>query len=131
MELPASLTLARTAVRIAAISSGFRVISAGSLSVAGMLLNMQSGLNFKDSTSKILGSLISIENTQNVTLLKTLREFFNSDCSQRATADKMHIHHKTIRYRLAEIEQQSEMDLSVHEDRTLIYLTLQIYDLTF
>jgi DNA-binding PucR family transcriptional regulator len=43
--------------------------------------------------------------------------FFESDCSQRVAAERLFVHHKTLRYRLERIRQLTGLDLSRHEDR--------------
>jgi sugar diacid utilization regulator/GAF domain-containing protein len=63
-------------------------------------------------------------------LIKTLRAFFDNDCSQRRAAESLFIHPKTLSYRLAQIGDLSGLDLSVHSDRVRADLALRMLQLT-
>src|SRR5215470_14765084 len=59
-------------------------------------------------------------------LLRTLRAFFDADCSQRTAAERLFVHHKTLRYRLGRIQQLTGLDLGRHEDRMRADLALRL-----
>jgi DNA-binding PucR family transcriptional regulator len=61
--------------------------------------------------------------------METLRAYFAENCSQHATARRLRLHHKTVAYRLDKIARLTGFDLSEHESRMLLDLTLRMNDL--
>lgn len=61
-------------------------------------------------------------------LLDTLRAFFDRQLSLKRTADDMHIHINTLRYRLSKLESLTNMKLDRPEDITAFYLALRFLD---
>ena len=49
-------------------------------------------------------------------LVATLRAYLAANCSQQDAAQRLFIHHKTMRYRLERIEKLTGLDLRSHED---------------
>lgn len=66
----------------------------------------------------LTGSLIDYDARNSGALLRTLRAFFDADCSLRTAAERLFVHHKTLRYRLERIQQLTGLDLGRHEDPT-------------
>jgi DNA-binding PucR family transcriptional regulator len=65
----------------------------------------------------VTGPLVDYDRAHGAALVQTLRAFFDADCSQRVAAERLFIHHKTLRYRLERIKQMTGLDLNRHEDR--------------
>ncbi len=63
-------------------------------------------------------------------LLATLLAFFRAECSQRAAAEQLFIHHKTLRHRLKQIRTLTGLDLSKHPDRVRADLALPLLEVT-
>jgi DNA-binding PucR family transcriptional regulator len=63
------------------------------------------------------GPLLACDRDNDGSLIRTLRAFFDADCSQRVAAEHLFVHHKTLRYRLEQTKQLTGLDLSRHEDR--------------
>ncbi|AKL77269.1 MULTISPECIES: CdaR family transcriptional regulator [Bacillus] len=61
-------------------------------------------------------------------LLDTLRAFFDRQLSLKRTADDMHIHINTLRYRLSKLESLTNMKLDRPEDIAAFYLALRFLD---
>lgn len=62
-------------------------------------------------------------------LVRTLRAFFDNDCSQRRAAEALFIHPKTLSYRLGQISELSGLDLQLHADRVRADLALRMLQL--
>ena len=75
----------------------------------------------------VIGPLLEYDRTKDGELLKTLRAYFDADCSQRAAADTLFIHHKTLSYRLKQIRELTGLDLNCHTDRMRTDLALRIH----
>ncbi|MED5048926.1 sugar diacid recognition domain-containing protein [Bacillus siamensis] len=61
-------------------------------------------------------------------LLDTLRAFFDRQLSLKRTANDMHIHINTLRYRLSKLESLTNMKLDRPKDITAFYLALLFLD---
>ncbi len=62
-------------------------------------------------------------------LVATLRAYLAANCSQQDAAQRLYIHHKTMRYRLERIEKLTGLDLRSHEDRVRVDLALKINEM--
>lgn len=78
----------------------------------------------------ITGPLQEYDSAHDGALVRTLRAYFDNDCSQRRAADALFIHPKTLSYRLAQINDLSGLDLQAHADRVRADLALRMLQLT-
>jgi len=123
----------RTAHREAAIallaatkfSTGNIAIS-DELGVLGLLLSIRHDSNIEGLVGAILGDVVDHDIKHNYVLAKTLRAYFDADCSLQTTASVLHVHQKTVRYRLTQFEQLSGMDLRKHENRMMVDIALRM-----
>ena len=76
-------------------------------------------------TNRVLGPVLDNDRRSNSELLDTLREFLASSCSWTRTAEAMHLHVNTVRYRIERVEQLTGRDLSRLEDRVDVFLALK------
>lgn len=76
----------------------------------------------------VTGPLAAYDVQHNGSLLVTLRAFFDSNCSQKRAAEMLFVHPKTLRYRLDQISQLSDLDLAVHADRMRADLALRLLE---
>ena len=81
----------------------------------------------REFVRQMLGDVIDYDKKREGRLLETLRVYFESNCSQQDAANKLFVHHKTVRYRLTRIEELSGLDLSKHEDRINLDLALKVH----
>jgi hypothetical protein len=83
-----------------------------------------------ESAQNLLRPLIDYDNQNNASLLATLWTFALCSCDHNETAEKLHIHRNTLRYRLSKIEhllpKGSLKGLSFH--RLFLALTLHLLD---
>lgn len=78
----------------------------------------------------ITGPLQEYDSRHDGALVRTLRAYFDNDCSQRRAAEALFIHPKTLSYRLAQIGELSGLDLQLHADRVRADLALRMLQLT-
>lgn len=74
----------------------------------------------------IMKDLIAHDARSRGELVATLRTFLDCDCSWVRTAETMHLHVNSLRYRIARVEKITNKDLSNHADRTDLYLALKL-----
>ncbi len=118
---------ASTALRAAAKLKAGTVASYDELGVIRLFVASQGDDSIREFVRQMLGEVIEYDKRKDAQLLETLRIYFESNCSQQDAADKLFVHHKTVRYRLTRIEQLNGLDLSKHEDRINLDLALKVY----
>ena len=97
------------------------------LGVIGLLLKVRSDGELGKFVTDTLSKVIAHDAKHHGVLTKTVRAYFESNCAQQATARKLYVHEKTVRYRLTRFEALTGLDLSRHEDRMLVDLALGMY----
>ena len=118
---------ASTALRAAERLKAGTVASYDELGVVRLFVASQGDDSIREFVRQMLGDVIEYDERKEGQLLETLRIYFESNCSQQDAADKLFVHHKTVRYRLTRIEQLSGLDLSKHEDRINLDLALKVH----
>ena len=91
-----------------------------------MLLGTGSDPDLQAFIEEVTAPLVAYDREHDGSLVLTLRAFFDCNCSQKAAADRLFIHHKTMRYRLERIKQLNGLDLSQHADRMRADFALRI-----
>jgi sugar diacid utilization regulator/putative methionine-R-sulfoxide reductase with GAF domain len=117
VTLPSALNEARTALSAAHRLGGENVFLYEELGIVRLLLGSGDDPDLLTFIEEVTGPLLAYDRENDGSLIRTLRAFFDSDCSQRVAAERLFIHHKTLRYRLERIKQLTGLDLSRHEDR--------------
>lgn len=97
------------------------------LGVLGLLLSIRNDGDVTGVVGAVLGEVVEHDRKHNHVLARTLRSYFDLDCSLQATALRLHVHQKTVRYRLTQFEQLSGMDLRRHENRMMVDLALRMH----
>lgn len=97
--------------------------------VVGMLLGLRHEAGMQRFLELNFGRLLHEEEKQREQFMQTLRVFFDVNCSQEAAAQRLGVHRKTIRYRLAKISELTGLDFSTHDDRLVADLSLYVYRL--
>lgn len=118
---------ASTALRAAERLKAGTVASYDELGVVRLFAASQGDDSIREFVGQMLDDIIEYDERKDGRLLETLRVYFESNCSQQDAADKLFVHHKTVRYRLTRIEQLSGLDLSKHEDRINLDLALKVH----
>jgi sugar diacid utilization regulator/putative methionine-R-sulfoxide reductase with GAF domain len=115
--LPSGLNEARTALSAARRLGTETAFLYEELGIVRLLLGSGDDPDLQAFIEDVTGPLVAYDREHGGSLVQTLRGFFDADCSQRLAAERLFIHHKTLRYRLERIKHLTGLDLSRHEDR--------------
>ena len=74
---------------------------------------------------RVLGAVLDHDRRTHADLLTTLQAFLACSCSWTRTAESLHLHVNTVRYRIERVEQLTGRDLSSLEDRVDVFLALK------
>ncbi len=118
---------ASTALRAAEKLQSGTVASYDELGVVRLFVASQGDDSIREFVRQMLGDIVDYDERKDGRLLETLRSYFEANCSQQDAAEKLLVHHKTVRYRLTRIEELSGLDLSKHEDRINLDLALKVH----
>ncbi|WP_066913162.1 helix-turn-helix domain-containing protein [Millisia brevis] len=99
------------------------------LGIVRLLLGHEDA-DFRSFVREITGPLQEYDDTNDGALMKTLRAYFDSNCSQKDAAELLYIHHKTLAYRLDRIRKLTGLDLSRHSDRMRADLALRLLEVS-
>lgn len=127
--LPAAFNEAETALSASHRLGGNNTSLYEELGVVRLLLGSGSDPDLQTFIDDVTGPLVAYDRENNGALVRTLRAFFDADCSQRVAAEKLFVHHKTLRYRLERIKQLTGLDLSRHDDRMRADVALRLLQL--
>lgn len=72
--------------------------------------------------NELLKPIMPLLNEENLSLYKTLQQYFLSNCDLALTAENLFIHQNTLRYRLNKIEQITTLSFNKIEDKFSLYL---------
>ena len=130
LELPRALNEARAAMDAARRLGTAEACFYDELGVVRLLVGGHEDPDLEKFVAGVTQPLLDYDASHDGALLATLRAFFQADCSQRAAAERLFIHHKTLRYRLEQIRSLTGLDLSRHSDRVRADLALQLLEVT-
>ncbi|NMO05172.1 GAF domain-containing protein [Gordonia sp. TBRC 11910] len=99
------------------------------LGIVRLLLGNEDA-DFQSFVREITGPLQDYDDANDGALMKTLRAYFDSNCSQKDAAQLLYIHHKTLAYRLDRIRKLTGLDLSQHSDRMRADLALRLLEVS-
>lgn len=125
-ELPSGLNEAKTALSAAWRLGGQSVMLYEELGIVRLLLGSGDDPDLQTFVNDVTGPLIAYDRETDGALVRTLRAFFDADCSQRVAAERLFVHHKTLRYRLERIKALTGLDLNRHEDRMRADVALRL-----
>jgi DNA-binding PucR family transcriptional regulator len=75
--------------------------------------------------TRVLGPVLEYDARNDAGLFDTLRAFMDCSGSWSRTAESLHVHVNTVRYRIARVGQLTGRDLSSLEDRVDVFLALR------
>jgi sugar diacid utilization regulator/putative methionine-R-sulfoxide reductase with GAF domain len=130
LELPRALNEARAAMDAARRLGQVEACFYDELGVVRLLVGGNEDPDLEKFVAGVTQPLLDYDASHDGALLATLRAFFQAECSQRAAAERLFIHHKTLRYRLTQIRSLTGLDLSRHSDRVRADLALQLLEVT-
>ncbi|MGH3413636.1 MAG: PucR family transcriptional regulator [Marmoricola sp.] len=74
--------------------------------------------------TRVLGPVLAYDDRNHADLLASLRAFMDCSGSWSRTAEALHVHVNTVRYRIERVEQLTGRDLSRLEDRVDVFLAM-------
>ncbi|OZF07304.1 PucR family transcriptional regulator [Rhodococcus sp. 14-2686-1-2] len=99
------------------------VVAAGDLDSAVSLVSILPDRVRREYAERVLGPVLRYDGDSG--LLDTLREFLAQGGSWNKTADVLHVHLNTVRYRIKRVEELLGRDMGSTVDRVDVYLALQ------
>jgi sugar diacid utilization regulator/putative methionine-R-sulfoxide reductase with GAF domain len=129
MALAEAYTEACTAIRALGQSSGRRVVLHEELGILGLLLAGPGSLDLPRFVIENIGPALAYDRSHGTALVETLRAFLDADCSQQETAARLFVHQKTVKYRLAQLQKLTGLDLRHHHDRMRADIAVRAADL--
>ena len=118
---------AATTLMVRRLGFGRNVAIHEELGVIGLLLKVKTDADLGQFVKDTLSKVIAHDAKHHGVLTKTVRAYFQCNCAQQATAMKLYVHGKTVRYRLNQFEALTGLDLNRHEDRMLVDLALGMH----
>ncbi|QSE90681.1 helix-turn-helix domain-containing protein [Rhodococcus pseudokoreensis] len=100
------------------------------LGIVRLLLGSSDNPDLQGFIKEVTQPLIEYDQQSDGSLLKTLRTFFDANCSQKDAAERLFVHPKTLAYRLDLIRKLTNLDLSRHSDRMRADLALRLLQVT-
>ncbi|GAA3512286.1 PucR family transcriptional regulator ligand-binding domain-containing protein [Actinocatenispora rupis] len=124
--LPAAADEARHLCRLGHRAPGrIRVTDSGELTSHTLLLSSVPDDLRRSFRGRLLGPLLDYDTRHHTELAYTLEVFLACDGSWTRTAERLHLHVNTLRYRIGRIERLTGRDLSRFTDRVDLYLALR------
>jgi sugar diacid utilization regulator/putative methionine-R-sulfoxide reductase with GAF domain len=119
LDLDAARVQAETALRMSASSPRLDLTFFDDLGIIGLFLSGSADEHLERFVVDTLGAVRQYDETHGSTLMHTLQTYLDCNCSQTATAERLFVHPKTVKYRLTTVERLSGLTLSTHHDRLL------------
>ena len=125
--LGASLREARQALSMGeGLFGPTRLTAFGQLGLFHFLLSGRDATHLRAFEASVLGKLLDYDEAHNAELVDTLGAYFACNCAPHATAERLHLHRNTLRYRLRRIETIAAVDLEDPDTRLLLSLALKV-----
>lgn len=105
---------------------GVRVASGDRATSAIMLLSAVPDRLRRSFATAVLQDVVEYDRRTGADLVVTLRAFLDANGSWSRTAQRLHLHLNTVRYRIARVEELTGRDLSRMDDRADVYLALHL-----
>lgn len=103
-----------------------KVVYYEELGIIGLLFDSNNYQNILKFKSKYIGPLIELDKKYQTDYIKTLDCYLQNESIIQKTAEKLHVHYNTVRYRLSKIEELLDIDLNNHFNRLNLQLALTI-----
>jgi sugar diacid utilization regulator len=117
---------ARFAHRVARMAgTPVSVVGARDVATHAVLLAAVPGDVRRAYAQRVLGPVLDHDDRTRSELVATLAEFLDRSCSWVRTAEALHLHVNTVRYRIERVEELTGRDLSRFADRVDVFLALR------
>lgn len=91
---------------------------------AKFILNMLKNRDNLESIYTLLDPIFKYDQKNNTSLIETITAFADNNLSNKITAEKMHIHTETLRYRLEKIKELTGYD--IHDSKDLMIILIAV-----
>lgn len=126
-QLATALDVARRRLRAAGGGSGALSVVSGTDADSHLVLLATLPERLRASyRDRLLEPLLAYDETRGAQLRRTLASFLEACGSWQRSAEELHVHVNTLRYRIQRIEELTGRDLSLMRDRTDLYLALEL-----
>jgi sugar diacid utilization regulator/putative methionine-R-sulfoxide reductase with GAF domain len=129
-DYPAAFSEANTALSAARRLGADSVALYDELGIVRLLLGSEQDPDYQAFIREVTGPLMDYDEQHEGALMRTLRTFFDADCSQKSAAERLFVHPKTLSYRLERIKELTGLDLARHADRMRADLALRLVEVT-
>ncbi|MFC5587751.1 helix-turn-helix domain-containing protein [Sporosarcina soli] len=99
------------------------------LGIIGVLFNTENTENMEDFMKKHLQPIIKYDQKNNSDLIRTLQTYLDNESVIQVSAELLHVHYNTLRYRINRIEEILGVDLANPHNRLNIQIALIIAQL--
>jgi PucR C-terminal helix-turn-helix domain/Purine catabolism regulatory protein-like family/GGDEF-like domain len=124
--LSGALEEARHASRLAEQREGeVSLVASQDVTSYGALLAMVPDELRRAFAARVIGPVLAYDQRSDAGLLETLWAFLEHSGSWSRTAEALHVHVNTVRYRIGRVEELTGRDLSSLEDRVDVFLALR------
>lgn len=126
-RLPGRFIEAQTAARAAERLGSDQPLTFTELGVVGILVSDVDGPDLAHFVHETLHGVLDYDAERgDGALIETLAAYFEQDCSQKAAASALPVHHKTLRYRLERVRELTGLDMTRHTDRQRASIAVEI-----
>ncbi|ARK26402.1 hypothetical protein SporoP37_16650 (plasmid) [Sporosarcina sp. P37] len=105
------------------------IVHFNELGIIGLLFNTENTEHMKEFMNRYLEKIIQYDAQNKSELLKTLEVFLDNESAIQVSAEKLHIHYNTLRYRLNRIGEILEIDLAHTKNRLNLQIAIIIHRL--
>ena len=124
--LSGALEEARHASRLAEQRDGeVSLVASQDVTTYGALLAMVPDELRRAFAARVVGPVLDYDERSDAGLRETLWAFLENSGSWSRTAEALHLHVNTVRYRIGRVEELTGRDLSSLEDRVDVFLALR------
>lgn len=102
------------------------MLSQDDLGLYGLLARLPARQSLESMMESALGPLIEADSSHGSEYVKTLHAYLDADRHLERTANRLHVHPNTVRYRLAKAQRLLGVDLRDVNERFLLELALRV-----
>lgn len=128
IDLPSAIKESEIALKFSKTDSS-TLVHYDKMGIYQLLLPLRSNEIFVEFSNRIVQKILDNEKHNKELLLNTVQVYVNLNCNTRETALALDIHENSVRYRLNQIREILDSDLSYYELDELLSIALKIYNL--
>lgn len=127
-DIAKSYAEARTAINLGYSLQWFdRILFYNRLGLYRLLAPMADRPEARELTERCISPLTDYDRKHNSELLPTLQAVIQQGWNLKAAAEGLYVHYNSVKYRYAKICRLLDMDLNLHDNRTLVEVALKLH----